>query len=153
MDIGSFLILLGIFLLSGLFVVRPFFDWKSSGEDQVRHRFSHLIAEKERLLSAIQELDLDLELHKISPEDHKQKRARLTGQAAEVLQSLDQLKEREPDVNLEVEPSRDDLDELEALISSRRRELEGTPAAFCPHCGGQVESEDKYCTHCGEEIK
>jgi len=153
MDIGSVFVILGIFLLAGLFVIRPFFDQERKGEDRVRHRYSHLIAEKERLLAAIQELDLDLELKKISPEDHTKKRSQLTVEAAQVLRELDQLKGVKPGLQADsASAGGGELDELEALISSRRKEIKGSAAVFCPHCGEQVQADDQYCTYCGEKI-
>jgi hypothetical protein len=152
MDIGSVFVIAGIFLLAGLFVVRPFFERDRRGEDRVRHRYSHLVAEKERLLEAIQELDLDLELKKITPEDHARKRSQLTAEAARILKELDQLQSTDPGLPKAQPGAGDEVDELEALISSRRKELHGSPEAFCPHCGKKVQEEDQYCTHCGEKI-
>jgi hypothetical protein len=152
MDIGSVLVIIGIFLLAGLFVVRPFFERERKDGDRVRHRYSHLIAEKERLLEAIQELDLDLELNKISPEDHARKRSQLTAEAARVLEELDHLQGADPGLSKAQPAADEEVDELEALISSRRKELQGSPEAFCPHCGKQIQEGDQYCTHCGDKI-
>lgn len=152
MDIGSIFFILGLFLIVVLFLSRPFFEDKKEGDNKVRHRYSHLVAEKERLLTAIQELDLDLELKKIPPENHASKRAQLMREAAEVLKKLDQLLGKEGHVSPANQVSEGEEDQLEALIKSRRKELNKKSAHFCPHCGGGVQISDQYCTHCGKKI-
>ena len=152
MDIGSIFVLLGIFLLSVLFIIRPF--WKEDGREQpgVRHRYSHLVAEKERFLSAIHDLDLEMELKKISAEDHQNQRAILVREAAIVLEKLDEMPDPDPGSGKPAdEPG--GADELESLIASRREELQGKASGFCPNCGHSVMSTDQFCGHCGEKIQ
>lgn len=150
MDIGSILVVLGLFLLVVLFLSRPFLEGKKEGDDFVRHRYSHLVAEKERLLTAIQDLDLDLELKKIPPENHAQKRQQLMGEAAQTMKMLDQLSGKDEHTSPAGQDSEED--QLEALIASRRKQLTEKSTGFCPHCGKAVQIADQFCTHCGKKI-
>lgn len=152
MDLGSFFVILGIFLLTLLFLVRPFLEEKDQNGQDRGQRYSQLAAEKESLLSTIQELDHDLELQKISPDVHHQKRAQLAQKAARVLEKLDQLQGKSSPAAGTQSGTDPEDDELEALISSRRQELKEEVGGYCPHCGGEVKLSDQYCTHCGEKI-
>ncbi|OGO36431.1 MAG: hypothetical protein A2W35_15820 [Chloroflexi bacterium RBG_16_57_11] len=93
MDIGSLLIILALLVLVGLFISRPFFDKEavSNGltERQEDHERSALLAERDQVLTALQELDFDNELRKIPEEDYAPQRARLLQHGAEVLRRLD----------------------------------------------------------------
>jgi hypothetical protein len=53
--------------------------------------FRDLLAEKETIYAAIQELDFDLKSGKLSPEDHQALRQRHEAQAAAVLKQMDEL--------------------------------------------------------------
>jgi hypothetical protein len=46
---------------------------------------------------------------------------------------------------------RDD-DDVEALISSRRKARKEKSGGFCPRCGKPVLVSDRFCPHCGKSI-
>jgi hypothetical protein len=119
MDLGSLFIILAILIGVGLFVSRPFLEKKSSPSvsysDPKEHRLSELMAERDRILNAIQELDFDAALGKIPTEDYPVQRSALIAQGAGVLRSLDQLQSsgpREGEVATE--------ERLEAVIAARK---------------------------------
>jgi hypothetical protein len=120
MDIGSLLLILALLILVGLFVSRPLFDQKeyapgramADSSDPADHERSSLLAERDRLLNALQELDFDHALGKIPEEDYPAQRARLVQQGAAVLRRLDEI---------QVGSSQDDTEaRLEAAIAARR---------------------------------
>src|SRR5574342_332803 len=90
---------LGIAVMVVAFVAAPFFLLTSrssegtgkepDGADALRD----LLAEKETVYAAIQELDFDLKSGKLSPEDHQALRRRHEAQAARVLKQLDELQQ------------------------------------------------------------
>ncbi|HEY9088584.1 MAG TPA: zinc ribbon domain-containing protein, partial [Anaerolineaceae bacterium] len=45
-----------------------------------------------------------------------------------------------------------DQDELESLISARRRSRQEKSAGFCPKCGRPLQQSDKFCSSCGASI-
>jgi len=90
---------LGIALAVVAFVVAPFFLLNrrpSEGAAQGGDAFDalgELMAEKETIYAAIQELDFDLESGKLSVEDHATLRQRYEIQAAGVLKHMDEMQQ------------------------------------------------------------
>ena len=151
MTFGSLLITLGIFLLSVLYIIRPFFEEGGTRRQVSSGKHDSLLAERESLYSSIEDLDLELDLEKISAKEHTRNRDLLLKQAAQVLIQLDQLegskkKRKKPAVSPVVE------DDLEAMINARRLELKREKTNSCSHCGTPVNPEDQYCWQCGEKL-
>lgn len=176
MDIGSIFLILGLLVLVGLFVSRPLFEPAEAGQvytNQREHDVSALMAERDRLLNALQELDFDYTLGKIPEEDYPSQRAALLQRGADILRELDTMVPAPP-----VETAEDRLeaaiaarratgaspspqerrksagsdDQLEQIIAHRRRERNEKSAGFCPNCGGPLQKSDRFCPKCGEEI-
>jgi hypothetical protein len=124
MDLGSIFLILALAVLVSLFVSRPFFETASEtgapkqpetdmaassagaepaaeGPGQTAngarrdHDRSALLAERERLITALQELDFDHDLGKIPAEDYPAERMALLEAGANVLRKLDELGARE----------------------------------------------------------
>ncbi|NMB87951.1 MAG: zinc ribbon domain-containing protein [Chloroflexi bacterium] len=172
MDIGSILLILSLALLVGLFVSRPFLEGpgaqpraqeETAQEHAEDHRRSALLAERDRILRSLSDLDFDQALGKVPAEDYPTQRAELVTAGAAVLRQLDELvvagssaapaglsaEERlEAAVGTVARPAAGDAD-LEALVASRRRERQGKTAGFCPHCGRPLRSSDRFCPRCG----
>ena len=151
MTFGSLLITLGIFLLSVLYIIRPFFEEGETSRQVSSGKHDSLLAERERLYSSIEDLDLEFDLEKISGKEHTRNRDLLLIQAAQVLMELDQLsgpKKKRP------KPSESPIieDDLEAMINARRRELKREKTSSCSHCGTPVNPEDQFCGQCGEKL-
>ena len=119
MDIGSILLILALLILVGLFIARPIFERKAvivtsqTGQDD--HEFSTLLAEKDRILNALQELDFDQTLGKIPEEDYPAQRALLLQQGASILRQLDQYNHRVLAGDAE--------ERIEAAIAARRADV------------------------------
>jgi hypothetical protein len=126
MDLGSIFLTLALLVLVGLFVSRPFFAQKSltgngqaAGLDsQFDHKLSSLLAERDRLINALQELDFDYTLGKIPAEDYPAQRAVLLNKGAAVLRELDTLSH--DDALPGASPETDAEARLEAAIAARR---------------------------------
>jgi hypothetical protein len=118
MDIGSIFLILALLVLVVLYISRPFFEHEAQPEaeeaeaNRVEHERSSLLAERDRLLNALQELDFDYALGKIPAEDYPEQRQRLLHNGADVLRRLDAL---QPQAEQEDAEAR-----LEAAIAARR---------------------------------
>ncbi len=177
MDFGALLLILALLVLVVLFIGRPFFDRKSGAQLIVErkalieedHRHSSLLAERDHVLSALQELDFDNAVGKVPPEDYPVQRAALLQAGAEVLRQLDELEKpdtaasaedrlesavaaRRADVRDRPRLPSADQDELEALIAARRRNRTEKAAGFCSKCGKPLQKSDKFCPGCGAVI-
>ena len=151
MTVSSFIVVLFIFILSAVVIMRPFLDPQKKGKSISSGSYDALLAERERLYSSIEELDLALDLKKISPEDHAQSRTLLLNQAALVLAQLDKIGGK-PKKQRKMDKTSDVGDQLEQMIKVRRETLRKDKSANCPHCGEPVESNDQFCRKCGGAI-
>ncbi len=120
MDIGSLLLLLALLILIGLFLSRPLLERKAVAVSQQEHELSALLAEKERIILALEEMDFDHLLGKIPEEDYPQQRAVLLRQGADILRKLDEYAQSVPKGTVE--------ERLEAAIAARRAVVRGTAA-------------------------
>ena len=177
MDIGSIFLILGLFLLVGLFIARPILERKAVSLSQEDRQVSSLLAERDQILNALQELDFDFALGKIPEADYPGQRGALLKSGADILRQLDALRiennhddaeAREARLEAVIAARRADAanrrvapngaagrvvhvpdDDLEAVIASRRREHKEKAVGFCPQCGRPVQKSDRFCPKCG----
>jgi ribosomal protein S27AE len=176
MDIGSIFLILGLLVLVGLYIIRPFIVRSARGVSAEEKKLSAVLAEQERLINTLKELDFDYSLGKVPEADYPAQRATLVAQAAEAMRQVDMLTATGGvDVSDRIETAiaarRAEVesptvrkskrtvaagaapdDELEALIASRRRERIEKAAGFCPQCGKPVQISDKFCPRCGASL-
>ncbi len=175
MDIGSIFLFLALLILVGIYITRPLFERKAAMVDsnsaEIQHELSALLAERDRILTTLEELDFDHSMGKIPAEDYPVQRALLLREGAQVLRQLDELEYRTPANDLEARlekaiaerraaaqdrtqmPSTSGDDEqVEALLAARRRARQGRSAGFCPQCGRPVQTTDRFCPRCGREL-
>jgi hypothetical protein len=151
MTASALIIVLFIFILTGLIVLRPFFDKDYGKQKASSGVYDSLLAEQERLLSAIEELDLDLELKKISSTEHELDRQNLLTQAADVLRELDKYsKPKKSKVKSDKTVSSTD-DDLERMIEKRRKQIQAQRTEICSNCGEKIEPGDQFCSQCGSK--
>jgi rubrerythrin len=136
------------------------------------HELSSLMAERDQVVSSLQELDFDYSLGKIPAEDYPQQRSELVQRGVIVLRKMDAITPKSAssdDAEKRIEAaiaarradsavqtsqgSFDADDDIESLISTRRSERKEKSAGFCPNCGRPVLSSDRFCPHCGKMIK
>ncbi len=178
MDIGSIFLILALLTLVALFISRPFFESRRpAGKSQASQQISVLMAEQDRILNALSELDFDDAVGKIPEEDYPSQRTALLQSGVEVLRQLDQLQAASP-ATLPIESAEERLesavvarraataagrqggngnhtpdDNLEVLIAARRRARQEKSAGFCPQCGSPVQLSDRFCPRCGATLQ
>lgn len=112
MDIGSLLLFIALLVCAGLYVARPLF---SEPEAPLDPQLANLLAEHQRVIDALLELDADWELGKVPEEVYAPQRQQLLAQGSAALRAL----EHAP---LEAgAPAPAQADELEALIASYKK--------------------------------
>ncbi|HEY5271284.1 MAG TPA: zinc ribbon domain-containing protein [Anaerolineales bacterium] len=145
-----------------LFVTRPFFERWHVRAAESSLELSSLLAERERLLTALQELDFDQTLGKIPAEDYPVQRAALLQKGAEVLRQLDAvtpstLKQASGKVQVHDSAAKSAAplsdDDLEDMLAKRRNSRKDKTAGFCPKCGKPVLQSDVFCPSCGSTMK
>ncbi len=180
MEPGAIFLILAVFVLVGLFVSRPFIESRRAYAISAQeHEISHLLAERDSLITALQELDFDHVLGKIPAEDYPNMRAALLTHAADVLRHIDKLQPQKTaaaDAESRVEaaiaarradasakkpqaaasvpvPPREAEDDLEDLIAARRAQRKEKSGGFCPNCGKPVLRSDRFCPSCGKAVR
>jgi NADH pyrophosphatase NudC (nudix superfamily) len=186
MDIGSIFVILALAVLVGLYISRPFFVKPAAQSaarrarviNQREHTRSSLLAERDRVLTALQDLEFDFTLGKIPAEDYPIQRAELMNLGAQALRQLDEMDEKKsgPSVEARLEASvaarRADAarsagttppassenaagkgdEDLEALVAARRRSRQEKSVGFCPKCGKPASQSDRFCSRCGATL-
>jgi hypothetical protein len=116
MDIGSLLVILALLLLVGLFISRPLLERKeiriTSADILEDHEHSALLAERDRILTSLEELDFDYAVGKIPAEDYPILRRTLVQKGADVLRALDKYESEVPEQEIDTR--------LESAIAARR---------------------------------
>ena len=92
----AIVIALGIAVVAVAFVAAPLFlgagrTSRAGGDRDTSVELEELLAEKETVYAAIQELDFDLKSGKLSAEDHQGMRQRYEERAAVILEAVDGL--------------------------------------------------------------
>jgi hypothetical protein len=170
MDLSAVFFLLSVLILVCMYLYAPFSARARQSDPQEEHELSSLLAERDRLINALQELDFDHNLGKIPAEDYPVQRAELLRKGADVLRRLDARQARAPvetaEARLEnaaaaqradqaAQPDRSSGlsdDEIESRIAARRRQLKERAAGFCPRCGQAVLVSDRFCPGCGKSL-
>lgn len=91
MDIAALFVTLAILVLVAMYLYAPLARRFARPVTQEEHELSALLAERDRLINALQELDFDYKLGKIPSEDYPAQRAQLLQKGAEVLRKIDEL--------------------------------------------------------------
>jgi predicted hydrolase (HD superfamily) len=174
MEIGSLFLVLAVSLAVGLYVAQPFLQRRGRHITAEAQEISALLAERDRVVNALQELDFDYNLNKIPAEDYPLQRAELLQKGTDILKKLDALAptsypvstkktttdqiesavaERRADTSATQTAVRvRDDDDLEARIASRRSARKEKSGGFCPGCGKPMLASDRFCPHCGKSI-
>ena len=173
MDYGSIPLLLVLVVIVGAYIASPLRDKRfRKADSEIDIELSQLLAERERILDALAELDFDNEMGKVPDELYPNQREALLKRGAAVLRLLDEhtsgeaspeKSEAERAERLERAASiRTEWDDpLEAIIAARRTKKAPAPAPsagktgsskFCPECGEALLSGDRFCSGCGTKI-
>lgn len=135
MDLGSIFLILALLVLVGWFVARPLFEESKisrsfisgtrTGQPAIvdSHELSSLLAERDRILNSLHELDFDNVLGKIPAEDYTPQRAVLLQKGADILRRLEELQVGDTQVQKEID------EQMEAAIAIRRADILATQTA------------------------
>jgi hypothetical protein len=177
MDIGSIFLILAILIPVVIFIYRPFMDRRTVVASDGEKDISNLLAERDQVVALLQELDDDYNLGKIPSEIYPTERQVLLQNGADILRQIDAFQASSVPGTAEdrleaaivarratsdgvqdgtrkngnaVPPVPDD--DLEQKIASRRRNMQGKAAGFCPKCGRPVQVADRFCPKCGATL-
>ena len=168
MELTAIFFSLAVLILVGIYLYAPFMERRARRVTEEEHELSALMAERDRVINSLQELDFDFKLGKIPEDDYPTQRAGLLQKGADILKKIDSLapqlvSARDTEARLEkaiaarradgstakVEVTDDDL---ESMISSRRKGRTKKSAGFCPKCGKPVMVTDRFCPSCGKSL-
>jgi hypothetical protein len=169
MNLSAIFLLLAVLLLVALFVTQPL-TRRQRRLTEAEHALSALLAERDRLLNALEELDFDYSLGKIPAGNYPAQRTALVKRGAEVLRQIDALTPsrvpaglpedrleaaitaRRAALKLDSTSAGATSDDLEDLIAKRRSARREKTAGFCPQCGKPVLQSDLFCPSCGHAL-
>lgn len=178
MDTAAIFFTLAVITLVGMYVGQPYIQRRGRRVTQEDHEVSALMAEYDRAVNTLQELDFDNALGKIPAEDYPRHRADLLAKGADLLRKLDALAptsspngrdrqggnrdaesrmeaavaSRRADASANGSATSLDDDDLESMIASRRKSRKEKSAGFCPKCGKPILVSDRFCPSCGKAI-
>jgi hypothetical protein len=168
MELTAIFFSLAVLILVGMFLYAPFMERRARGVTEEEHELSALMAERDRVINSLQELDFDFKLGKIPEDDYPTQRAGLLQKGADILRRIDSLapqtasaQDTEARLERAIAARRADAantkpdvsdDDLETMISSRRKGRTNKSAGFCPRCGKPVMVTDRFCPSCGKSL-
>lgn len=168
MELTAIFFSLAVLILVGMFLYAPFMERRARGVTEEEHELSALMAERDRVINSLQELDFDFKLGKIPEDDYPTQRAGLLQKGADILRKIDALapqtssaQDTEARLERAIAARRADAsnakpevsdDDLESMISSRRKGRTNKSAGFCPRCGKPVMVSDRFCPSCGKSL-
>ena len=171
MDIGALFLTLAVAILVAMFLAQPYLERRTKMVSTEELELSQLLAERDRYINALKELDFDYDMGKIPEDEYPPQRANLLKKGADALRRLDEYegaKGTSAEDRLEAviaarradatdapsaAPTLDADDELESLIAARRSKHKTKSSGFCPNCGHAILATDKFCTNCGKKTK
>ncbi len=173
MDLSAIFLLLAVLLVVILYVTQPLAA-RQHRNSESEPGLSALLAERERLLNALQELDFDYALGKIPTGDYPSQRTALVQRGADILRRMDAFSQGLSS-NGQQAAAEDGLEariaarrgakmqgsaasnisdeQLEDRIARRRAAHKEKIAGFCPRCGKPVVRTDVFCSGCGHRVK
>lgn len=153
------------------YILFPVFRASATGhltDSAASDRLADLLARRDAVYEAIRDADFDLETGKLTEEDHRVLRERLTAEGVRLLQELDRLMQSEVREDLEQEIEREvaELRErraAETAPATESRRAGKEPATVhpdttdgkhipCPECGQSVRASAQLCTKCGASL-
>jgi rubrerythrin len=170
MELGSIFLVLAVIVITGVYLYAPFTARARRARTNETHEVSALKAERDRVINSLQELDFDFNLGKIPTGEYPDQRATLLQKGADILRKLDELAPVSSSViNAEARIEKataagradaatnaraavDSDDDIESMISARRKQHKSKSAGFCPKCGKSVLVSDKFCPSCGKSL-
>jgi hypothetical protein len=149
--------------LSIAFIARPVIENRGFAVTDSDRRTSALQAQRDQILTVLQELDMDHAIGKIEEGGYFEQRSVLVARGAAVLKELDQLvgvvvetdgQEKSQDLGSRKDDASRELEaQIENAVSNLRERGSDSEDNFCSHCGKVLVSGDRFCAHCGTAIQ
>jgi hypothetical protein len=168
MQLTAIFFTFAILILVGIYLYAPFMERRARPVTEEEHDLSSLLAERDRVINSLQELDFDFKLGKIPDEDYPTQRATLIQKGADILRQIDSIapqitSTQDADVRLEqaiaarradgaVTRQEVNDDDIESMIVARRKGRKEKSSGFCPKCGKPVTATDRFCPSCGKSL-
>jgi hypothetical protein len=168
MELTAIFFSLAVLILVGIYLYAPFMERRARSVTEEEHELSTLLAERDRVINSLQELDFDFKLGKIPEDDYPVQRTSLLQKGADILRKIDTLapqatsaQDTETRLERAIAARRADAavarvevtdDDVELMILSRRKNRKNRSAGFCPKCGKPVMVTDRFCPSCGKSL-
>jgi hypothetical protein len=89
MELTAIFFSLAVLILVGIYLYAPFMERRARRVTEEEHELSALMAERDRVINALQELDFDFKLGKIPEDDYPVQRSNLLQKGADILRKID----------------------------------------------------------------
>jgi hypothetical protein len=168
MQLTALFFTLAILILVAIYLYAPFMERRARRVTEEEHELSALMAERDRVINSLQELDFDFKLGKIPEEDYPTQRSSLLQKGADILRRIDSLapqpaSAQDADARIEkaIASRRADAavarveisdDDVESMVAARRKARKEKSSGFCPKCGKPVMVSDRFCPSCGKSL-
>jgi hypothetical protein len=168
MELTAIFVTLAILILVAIYLYAPFMERRAQRVTEEEHELSALMAERDRVINSLQELDFDYKLGKIPEGEYPAQRAGLLQKGADILRRIDTIapqptSAQDADARIEkaIAARRADAsttqqeisdDDLESMIAARRKGRKERSSGFCPKCGKPVMVSDRFCPSCGKSL-
>ena len=168
MQLTAIFFTLAILILVAIYLYAPFMERRARRVTEEEHELSTLMAERDRVINSLQELDFDFKLGKIPEGDYPAQRAHLLQKGADILRQIDSIapqpaSAQSADARIEkataagradasVALSEVSDDDVESMIAARRKIRKEKSSGFCPKCGKPVVVSDRFCPSCGKSL-
>ncbi len=168
MQLTAIFFTLAVLIFVGIYLYAPFMERRARRVTEEEHELSALMAERDRVINSLQELDFDFKLNKIPEEDYPIQRANLLQKGADILRQIDAIapqpaSAQAADARIEkaiaarradASVSRPEVsdDDVESMIAARRKARKEKSSGFCPKCGKPIMVSDRFCPSCGKSL-
>jgi NADH pyrophosphatase NudC (nudix superfamily) len=159
---GSILLALALLAGVGFYIAMPLLLPRTRRlQDVHSDRRQALLDEKAELLSRLRALEFDWETGKIPDEVYEKQRTSWTARAAEILRELDATSTTAPrlaSLDQEIESAvaqrrgAPATETAPVLVAAAASDVSRAVARFCPNCGQNILSEDRFCAYCGHKL-
>lgn len=168
MQLTAIFFTLAILILVAIYLYAPFMERRARRITEEEHELSALMAERDRVINSLHELDFDFKLGKIPEGEYPAQRANLLQKGADILRQIDSIapqlaSSQDADARIEkasaarradaaVTQAEISDEDVESMIAARRRSRTEKSTGFCPKCGKPVMVSDRFCPSCGKSL-
>jgi hypothetical protein len=166
---------LAIVILTAVFITLPFFKKNADVENPIEQisnpvenpslkELKKLNSEKELLYTALNDIEFDYGLGKLSREDYDELKRDYKAKAVSVLKAIDEISkgvhstELEDELEKEITAIRksklpEEKEIEEEILKARKQSNDKNKYLTCMNCGRQYSAGDLFCSRCGIGLK